>query len=174
MPITQGLTLITSLAGGEQELGQRLLADVLDGNGRVRFMSIVSFHDYICRRYGFALRRNTSEFVRPGGRHLFYVHGNLLLRVKTSGTNIRPQPHMTLSAATGLGWNDEAAKFNAAGAVVPKLGSSRAGNDWRTLARIGDTATILASDDRWANLCHFDFVRGFTDSGAANLRAVGR
>ncbi len=171
--VTRGLALLESLtAGGEGDLGKAMVQDLLDSRGHVRFQSIMLFHDQICQAYGFVLRRNTSEFVRPGGRHLFYVRGNLLLRVKTSGTNVRPSPHMTISAAVGLDWNDEAAKVNRAGETVPKLGASRAGSNWRALQRIGSTQAVLESDDAWADSCHFDFVNGFDDSGAANLPVV--
>jgi hypothetical protein len=78
---------------------------------------------------------------------------------------------MTISEAVGLDWNQEAAKFSRDGSVVPKLGSSRAGSDWRALMRIGDYAAIEASDQRWADLCHFDFVAGFSDAAAAALTA---
>jgi hypothetical protein len=130
----------------------------------------VALHEHLRYSYAFLLRRNTHEGVLPGGRHLFYVRGNVLLRVKTNGTWIRRRPHMTISEAVGLDWNDEAAKFNRYGSVVPKLGSSRAGSDWRALMRIGDYAAIEASDQRWADLCHFDFPTGFSAVGAEALR----
>lgn len=167
--ITRGLELLDSLAGGEQALSQRLLLDLLDANRCVRITSVRELHEHLRRDYGFALRRNTDQGVLPGGRHLFYVNGNLLVRVKTSGTGIRPTPHLTLSVASGLDWNQEDAKVNLAGAVVPKLGASRAGSDWRALARIGDMAAIEASDQRWADTCHFNFAPGFDDTGAAAL-----
>jgi hypothetical protein len=168
--ITRGLELLDSLVvGGEHALSQRLLLDLLDGNRNVRFTSVKQLHECLSRDYGFALRRNTTQGVRPGGRHLFYVLGNLLVRVKTSGTAIRPNPHLTLSLASGLDWNQEDAKVNQAGAVVPKLGASRAGSDWRALARIGDMAAIEASDQRWADTCHFNFAAGFDDTAAAAL-----
>jgi hypothetical protein len=168
--ITTGLRVLDSLTtGGEEEFARRLLHDLLNASGLVRFPSAVDLHAHLLAVYAFALRRNTHEGVVPGGRHLFYVHGNVLLRVKTSGTFMRRRPHMTISEAVGLDWNDEAAKFSRLGDVVPKLGSSRAGSDWRALMRIGDYAAIEASDQRWADLCHFDFVGNFSDAGAAAL-----
>jgi hypothetical protein len=170
--ITTGLRILESLtAGGEQDFTRRLLLDLLNADGQVRFTSATALHVHLCRLYGFTLRRNTHEGVQAGGRHLFYVHGNVLLRVKTSGTRIRPRPHMTISEAVGLDWNQEAAKFSRDGSVMPKLGSSRAGSDWRALMRIGDYNAIEASDQRWADLCHFDFVAGFSDAGAAAVTA---
>ena len=168
--ITTGLRILDSLtSGGELDFTRGFLLDLLDANGQVRFASASALHGHLCTAYGFTLARNTHEGVRAGGRHLFYVRGNVLLRVKTSGTWIRPRPHMTISEAVGLDWNDEAAKFSRDGSVVPKLGSSRAGSDWRALMRIGDLNAIEASDQRWADLCHFDFVSGFCDAGAAAL-----
>ena len=170
--ITTGLRILDSLtAGGEQEFARALLQNLLDASGAVRFASATALDTHLRYSYSFALRRNTHEGVRPGGRHLFYVRGNVLLRVKTSGTWMRPRPHLTISEAVGLDWTDEAAKFSRDGSVVPKLGSSRAGSDWRALMRIGDFNAIEASDQRWADLCHVDFVAGFTDTGAAALRA---
>jgi hypothetical protein len=168
--ITTGLRILDSLTtGGELDFTRGLLLDLLDASGRVRFTSAAGLHGHLCTAYGFTLSRNSPEGVRAGGRHLFYVRGNVLLRVKTSGTWIRPRPHMTISEAVGLDWNDEAAKFSRDGSVVPKLGSSRAGSDWRARMRIGDYNAIEASDQRWADLCHFDFLAGFSDAGAAAL-----
>jgi len=172
--VSRGFALLSSLAeGGEAETGQKMLQDLLGTDGRVRFTATDSFHDYLRTAYGFRLLRNTEDGVLPGGRHLFYVHGNLLLRVKTSGTRIRPRPHMTISAATGLNWPDEGAKFNERGEVVPKLGASAAGSNWRALRRIGDYDAIAASDQEWADSCHFDFPDGFSDAGAASLAVDG-
>jgi len=168
--ITTGLRVLESLTtGGEEAFARQLLLDLLNADGRVRFTSATALHNHLCQSHGFTLARNTHEGVQEGGRHLFYVRGNVLLRVKTSGTRIRPRPHMTVSEAVGLDWNQEAAKFTRDGAVVPKLGSSRAGSDWRALMRIGNYDAIEASDQRWADLCHFDFVDGFSDQGAAAL-----
>ena len=172
--VSRGFALLSSLAEeGEDAIGQGLLQDLLGPDGKVRFTTTDSFHDYLRTTYGFRLRRNTEDGVVAGGRHLFYVRGNLLLRVKTSGTRIRPRPHMTISAATGLNWPDEGAKFNQQGDVVPKLGASAAGSNWRALQRIGDYDAIAASDQEWADSCHFDFPDGFSDAGAASLPVEG-
>ena len=164
------------LQGNHLEQVEALLRDLLDADGRVRFKSIVAFHDHLCRRFGFVLRENSTQFVRPGGRHLFYVNGPLLIRVKTSGTKFRPEPHMTVSLAEGLGWPEEAAKFNRLGQMTPRVGAVPAaatGGMWRHLQRLGDTSqAILDSDDRWADSCHFNFVRGFDDSGAPGLHPI--
>lgn len=161
------------LQGNHLEQVKTLLRDLLDADGRVRFMSVVSFHDHLCRRYQFVLRKNNTQSVRPGGRHLFYVNGPLLIRVKTSGTNVRPEPHMTVSLAEGLSWPEEAAKFNRRGQTTPRVGAVSTASEagmWRALQRLGDTAQ--ASDDRWANSCHFNFVNRFDDSGAPGLRPI--
>ncbi len=166
----QAMTVFASpSAASERQLVQRLLVDLLDRDGRVRFKSVVSFHDHISRTYGLALVQNATFGVREGGRHLFYLHGNVLLRVKTTGTARRPVAHMTISLATGLGWPDEVAKISRSGEVVPKLGSvPRA--DHRALRRLGGNyQAIAALDDRWAEACHFDFAKGFDGSGAEAL-----
>ena len=142
------------LQGNHLEQVKALLRDLLDADGRVRFMSVVSFHDHLCRRYQFVLRKNNTQSVRPGGRHLFYVNGPLLIRVKTSGTNVRPEPHMTVSLAEGLSWPEEAAKFNRRGQTTPRSAGFRPrrrpgcgvlSSVWAILPR------HLDSDDRWAD-----------------------
>jgi hypothetical protein len=159
-------------AAAERQLVRRLLTDILDRDGRVRFKSVTMFHDHLRRQYALELIQNITGGVRPGGRHLFYVNGNLLLRLKTSGTDRRPTPHLTISLATGLGWPDEIGKFSRAGDLIPKVGGvPRAASDFRTLMRLGETIdAIEALDDAWANACHFDFVRGFDATGAVALR----
>jgi len=157
-------------AAADRALARRILLDLLDADGNVRFMSVVSFHDHLRREFGLTLVQNSTHFVRPGGRHLFYRQGCLLLRVKTSGTFFRPRAHMTLSLAVGLGWNEEIGKFNRSGQLVPKLGAVRRA-DWRSQRRVGHTLDELeAVDDDWANACHFNFASGFDGSGAAGLR----
>lgn len=169
----QSMGLFEKLFQGDYlDLVRRLMNDLLDVNGRVRFKSVGGLHDRLTRVYGFALRMNSTQGVRPGGRHLFYVNGPVLIRVKTSGTERHPTPHMTVSLAEGLGWPDEAAKFNRQGDVVPRVSSVDAAikaGMWRSLQRLGDTEAIFESDDRWADACHFDFVAGFDASGAPGL-----
>ena len=128
------------LQGNHLEQVKALLRDLLDADGRVHFMSVVSFHDHLCRRYQFVLRKNNTQFVRPGGRHLFYVNGPLLIRVKTSGTNVRPEPHMTVSLAEGLSWPEEAAKFNRRGQTTPRVGAVSTASEagmWRASPAFG-------------------------------------
>lgn len=162
--------------GGYIQLGRDLMQDLLNADGQVRFMAIQPFHDHVTRCYRFVLRENSPRFVRPGGRHLFYVSGPLLMRVKTTGTDRRPTPHMTVSLAEGLDWPGEAAKLNFQGEVVPRLGgvaTASAQGQWRALLRLGETAqAIQDSDDSWANACHFDFPPGF-DGSAAEALLVG-
>lgn len=171
MSYAKAMTVFASPnAAAERQLMQSLLADLLDAQGCVRFMSIVSCNDHLVRRHGFKLVQNVTWGVRRGGRHLFYTHGHVLIRIKTSGTDFRPTPHMTISVCDGLGWPDEVAKLSRHGDLVPKVGGvNRA--DFRSLMRLGpDTAQILASDDNWADACHFNFTRGFDGSGAVGLR----
>jgi hypothetical protein len=172
MSYAKAMAVFTSPnAAAERQLMQTLLSDLLDAQGCVRFKSVVRFSDHLIRNYGFRLVQNVTWGVRqPGGRHLFYTHGHILVRVKTTGTDHRETPHMTVSVAEGLGWNDEVAKFSRNGELIPKVGGvNRA--DFRSLMRLGpETAQILAADDNWANACHFNFTRGFDVTGALNLR----
>lgn len=158
-------------AAAQRQLMQNLLADLLDAQGCVRFKSIVACHDHLVRRHGFKLVRNVTWGVRPGGRHLFYTHGNVLVRIKTSGTPMRPTPHMTISVSDGLEWPDEVAKLSRHGNLIPKLGGiNRA--DFRSLVRLGpDVAQLSAIDDQWADACHFNFTKGFDGSNATGLSA---
>jgi hypothetical protein len=172
----QSMVLFDKL-GPKRDLARNLLNDVLDPQGLVRFREILGFHNLItAQKHGFVLRDNSPKFVRPGGRQLFYVQGPVLVRVKTTGTDRRPTPHMTVSLSEDLSWPGEAAKFNRQGDVVPRVGpvsTAAAQNQWRALMRVGGTlAEIEASDDRWANACHFDFVPGFDGSGASALIPV--
>jgi hypothetical protein len=172
----QSMTLFHRL-GAKQHVAQNLLIDLLDAQGVVRFLDIEAFHDAITdRRHGFVLRDNSPKFVRPGGRQLFYVNGPILVRVKTTGTDRRPEPHMTVSLSEDLSWPGEAAKFNRQGDIVPRISpisTAAAQGQWRALLRVGDTAAqIEASDDAWANSCHFNFPAGFDGSAAPTLVAI--
>jgi hypothetical protein len=173
---SQSMALFAQL-GSKQHVARNLLNDVIDAQGLVRFQEIRAFHNTITAvMHGFVLKDNSPKFVRPGGRQLFYVNGPILVRVKTTGTDRRPTPHMTVSLSEDLSWPGEAAKFNRQGDVVPRVGpvsTASAQNQWRALLRVGDTvAAIEASDDRWANACHFDFVPGFDGSAAPTLIPV--
>jgi hypothetical protein len=171
MSYAKAMAVFTSPnAAAERQLMQNLLADLLDAQGCIRFKSVVSFSDHLIRQFGFSLVQNVTWGVRPGGRHLFYTCGHVLIRVKTSGTFIRHEPHMTISVSDGLGWPDEVAKLSRNGELIPKVGGVNTA-DFRSLMRLGpETAQILAADDRWANACHFNFTRGFDVTGALNLR----
>jgi hypothetical protein len=119
---SQSMELFAKL-GSKQHVARDLLNDVLDAQGLVRFREIRAFHRTITAvRHGFVLRDNSPKFVRPGGRQLFYVNGPILVRVKTTGTDRRPTPHMTVSLSEDLSWPGEAAKFNRQGEVVPRVG----------------------------------------------------
>ena len=173
----KAMQIFSALANTDsQALGQRFLADILDPTGKVRFASIVAFHNHVTQLYQFLLRDRTTKDVRPGGFHLFYVRGPLLMRVKTSGTFMHPNPHMTVSAAAGMGWDDETMKLSRYGEFIPKQGAvprASKASDWRSLNRLGpDTNQIVASDQGWADACHFDFIDGFDGSGAAVLPVV--
>lgn len=169
----QAMTVFDSLNGGDRGIAQTLLQDLLDKSGLVRFRSVIDLDFQLQHFHRFSLIEKNQKFVLPGSWHLFYKQGCLLVRVKTGGTQMRPKPHMTISAVTGLSWNEEVMKMNRSGDFVPKAGGipqlSREGN-FRSLQRVGDsTQQILDSDDRWANSCHFDFASGFDASGSANL-----
>lgn len=139
----------------------RFLKDVLDGYRRVRFPLGMFFHEYICRQHGFQLER-VEPGPLPGGLHFFYVVAPVartevivhpggveervqplwivLLRVKTTGTVERRRPHITVSAATGLSWDEEHYKYNYLGLLVPK-----------------DLPDGHPKKHYWADTCHFNF-----------------
>jgi len=159
-------------SANERDLVRNLLGDLIDDNGLVRFQQLAAFHQTLIGDYNFILRLRTQRGVRPGGWHLFYVRYHLLLRVKTSGTDMRPRPHMTLSLAVGedlqvgLGWDDELGKFSQAGDQLPKVFSRTVQQDpslWRYLPR------AVAADEVWAQAGHFDFPPNFDTSGAATI-----
>lgn len=162
-----------ALAGADRAIAQSLLQDMLDAEGNIRYRSVAEVNAALVGARQFAFHGKTDKFVLPGSWHVFYMRGCILVRVKTGGTFMRPRPHATISAAVGLGWDDEVMKMTRNGEFVPKTGgmpqASRNG-DFRALQRLGDTtAEIFASDDRWANSCHFDFAPGFDGSGASEL-----
>jgi hypothetical protein len=174
--LAQSVQLFES-AMGYRDLVGKLLKELLNKNGRVQIESIHVFHNRVgSSDYGFILRKNSTDFVLPGGRQLFYVNGPILIRVKTKGTRVHPGDHMTISLAEGLDWPEEVGKFNNQGVLVPRLspvmGAAKAGL-WRSLARLErEFGSMSDSDDRWANSCHFDFAPGFDASGADALPAV--
>lgn len=150
----------------EREQANRLMQDIIDQDGRVRFHDLKAFHDCLISDYHFILRRRTQEAVLPGGWHLFYVWQHLLLRVKTSGTEMRPRPHMTLSFAEGLEWPDELAKHTRDGSHVPKAFSIVVYSDhrlWRYWKR------TMQAEQIWADAVHFDFPPDFDVSGARTI-----
>src|SRR4051794_37947460 len=103
----QSLPLFEQAMRYRETIG-KLLKEVLDVRRIVQVPSIREFHNRLCSSdYGFVLRKNTDEFVLPGGRQLFYVNGPILIRVKTKGTKLHPKHHMTVSLAEGLDWPEE-------------------------------------------------------------------
>jgi hypothetical protein len=172
--LAQSLRLFEQSLRYRETVG-RLLKEMLNARGLVQIGSINEFHNRLCSSdYGFILKKNTDEFVLPGGRQLYYVNGPILVRVKTKGTKVHPGHHMTVSLTEGLDWPEEIAKFNHNGELVPRLspivGASKAGL-WRSLVRLEETVgSMLDSDERWAKSCHFDFAPGFDASGAESLK----
>lgn len=167
MSLTHALRVMDALTPEDVDFGHQLLQTVTR-DGQVIFSNLLAF-DSCLRMFGFRLEQRDQQGVVPPGWHLFYVRGALLLRVKTSGTFVRRRPHMTLSAACGLSWDEEVSKFTTE-AIVPKVGITGRliqMNDWRLLSEYyGRTGAL---DDAWANRCHFDFVQPFNATGAASL-----
>jgi hypothetical protein len=161
-----------------RDIVRTLLLGLLDSEGRVRGAKIRDFHDHICSSLlGFVLRDRITAGVLKGGYQLFYVNGPILVRVKTTGTEFRPRPHMTVSLADGLAWPNEVAKFNRDGVLVPRLSPVKRAYDadlMRSLERLEkETGKHIADlDNFWANNCHFDFVPGFDVSEAADLPVI--
>jgi hypothetical protein len=149
-----------------EELAARQMATtLLTSDGHVRLGDLGTFHRILTQRLFFTLVDATQNGVRPGGWHLFYRLGHLVCRVKTTGTNIRPRPHLTLSLAIGLGWQDELQKFRADGRTLPKTFSRLDPSDWRWAERASQW------EESWAQQTHFDFPQPFDDAAAANIAA---
>lgn len=157
----------------EREFARNLITDLIDEDGLVRSHNLRDFHNTLLGRYNFVQRRRTQQGVLPGGWHFFYIRYHLLLRVKTSGTEMRRRAHMTLSLAVGrdmrvgLEWDDELMKFSKSGDLLPKrFALEVVNNDW-SLWRYRERAAI--ADEIWAQACHFDFPNDFDVSGAATI-----
>jgi len=156
----------------ERQLALALLNDAVRPDGRLRFPTLSDVHRCLINVHGFCMRRRNREGVLPGGWHLFYFRYHVLVRIKTTGTPIRPRPHMTVSLAVGadgkigFGWDDELQKFSLSADKLPKAFSRAVQWDWR-LWRYRDQAA--EADEAWAQAVHFDFPEGFQAANAATI-----
>lgn len=168
MSLTHALHVMDSLSPEDIDFAHYLLRTVTR-EGQVIFTNVTAFDTCLKSVFGFALVDKNQKEVLPDSWHLFYVRGSLLLRVKSKGTRFRKRAHMTLSAASGLRWDEEVSKFSRE-SLLPKVGVTgrlAAANDWRTMSQFWDR--LGAIDDTWANSCHFDFVQPFDGSAAGSL-----
>lgn len=156
----------------EQLLVGDFMADFVDSNGCIKDRNLKDFHNRMVNHHQFCLRRRNQLGVRRGGWHLFYIRYHLLVRVKTSGTEVRHRPHMTISLAVGsdgrvsLEWDDELQKFSLGVDRLPKAFSRVVQTDWRSW-RFWDRAA--EADETWAQAVHFDFVEDCDMSSAATV-----
>ncbi len=99
-----------------------------EGHNEIKIVSPTRPDDSLRTRCGVRRVRNDGESPeRPdefnGGRQLFYLRGNVLVRVKTRGTRFRPRADVTVSMCDirGAGdnewhaWDRERAKFTVDG-----------------------------------------------------------
>ncbi len=156
----------------ERDLAKSFTTNDVGPDGRIKYNDLKSFHKHVLCDLGMCLRKRSTDDVLPGGWHLFYIAYHVLLRVKTTGTKMRPRPHATLSLAvgrdgkTGLGWDDELAKFSIQADQSPKAFSRYVQTDWR-MWRYFELAA--QADEIWAESVHFDFPADFDVSGAATI-----
>ena len=149
----------------ERQTSDLLRTMLLGPDGRVRVADLGTFHRVLTHRLGFQFVEGNQRFVLPPGWHLFYRFHHLLARVKTTGTVIRPRPHLTLSLAVGLGWRDELQKIGAGGTSHPKVITRLDPTLWRWAQRASDW------EEAWAADVHFDFPQPFDASAAASISA---
>ena len=153
-----------------KEVAQSVLGRLVDRSGIVQSRSIMHVHEVLTRELGLPLVDKNTFGVLPGGFQLFYALDGVLVRVKTTGTERRRKPHMTISLSErGSGWDDESAKFNLHGGLTPKLLAEGPGPGRVSRMSVFQTGLTGAQQDTWANRCHFDFPDGFSDAGAAGL-----
>ncbi|MBA3312908.1 MAG: hypothetical protein M3552_10735 [Planctomycetota bacterium] len=153
-----------------------------DGHNEIKITSLMRLDDTLRTRCGLRRVRNDGESPeRPGefngGRQLFYLRGNVLVRVKTRGTRFRPRAHVTVSMCDirGVGdkewhaWDRERAKFTANGHPEWKnVSDGGSSTPYSFPTRIINGLTPGAQD-KWADNCHFDLPEGFDPTGESTL-----
>lgn len=161
-----------------KQLGQRVIGRFVGPGGIVRFTDSRAVHENLLQM-GFQLTQVSTHGVRPGGRQMFYQSGHVLVRLKTTGTNRRNAPHMTVSLARGgTGWDDEHAKFNAAGNLAGKTMRRAGSGGGRTSSFTVIECQMDAHEfndhmDDWAHATHFNCVDTFAVSFAHALPLAG-
>ncbi len=170
------------IQGGDQSEGptraesdavaKDVIATMLSGR-TPRHSSLQAAHDALTQTLGFQFTAKNQDFVLPGGYQLFYLRGNVLVRIKTVGTQRRSRPHMTISLTLRgeQGWESERAKYTSRGTVSAALLVSNPIPKMPALARINPNAAAMG--DEWADDCHFDFPQPFDDSAASLLTPGG-
>lgn len=140
-------------------------------SGLVRFSDLLGL-DGALRDLGFQLVQREA-YGPPGGAQLFYRSGRIVVRVKTKGDEKgyrANQPHLSVSLndGQGLDWQNDQAKFNAAGKIEPKVMTPadkfRPGNDFQGNPRRFELILGGKYDgpgpDVWAGRTHFQFPPG--------------
>jgi len=152
------------------------------GSGIVRYSDLLSLDAVLRDELGFRLEQKEA-FGPPGGWQLFYRNGRIVVRVKTKGDAKgyrADQPHLSVSLndGNGLDWQNDQAKFSAAGKIAPKVmtpaekfqpGTDFQGNPRRFELILGGRYSG-PGPDVWAGRTHFPFPPGSTLVGAEDLR----
>ena len=150
-------------------------------SGLVRFSDLLSL-DRGLRGLGFELEQK-HVYGPPGGWQLFYRNSRIVVRIKTKGDEKgyrADQPHLSVSLndGKGLDWQNDQAKFNAAGQIEPKVmatadrfkpGADFQGNPRRFEMILGGRYDG-PGPDVWAGRTHFPFPAGCTLVGAEGLQ----
>lgn len=153
------------MRSAEEETSKRFVTMLIGGDNRVRVADLGTFHRTLTQRLSFTVAQADQRFVLPGGWHIFYRFHHLLVRVKTTGTFIRPRPHATMSLAVGLGWQDELQKYGGSGGGQPRAITRLDPKLWRWAERASNW------EENWAADVHFDFPQPFDASAAPGIAA---
>lgn len=152
---------------------RRLIAGLLGAGGAVRFQTFRDLDGYLQGQFGFAMVKAEAllnlQGADTGFLQWFYRYNHVWIRVKDQPRGAAKSGHMAAVLADGESWDDEIAKFSRTGQIVPKQGFVRRLNeagDYRSLSRAGSTMKeIMATEDAWADQCHFNLPDGFDWSG---------
>ena len=151
-----------------------------DGHYEIAISSLMRLDATLRTQAGLRRVRNDGEAREGelrGGRQIFYLRGNLLVRVKTRGTRMRPRAHVTISMVDRRGggdpdwhtWDRERVKFTANGNPAWKnISDGSSPNPYSFPTRIIDGLTS-GQQDNWADDCHFDLPANFDATGEMTL-----
>lgn len=181
-----------STSDADLTLGKQVVSSLIDFSSKpplVRrdIQTIGRLHGEL-RFLGFSLFKIEQHGVE-GGHQIFYTKGNVLVRVKTRGANVRKvqgvagstklerrgEPHLTVSLLSGrllngkldTGYDEEQGKFHVGGGVVNK-----APNPKSPIYDVQISAAGQTNQDTWSDHTHFGFHgQGLDDAGMDALIA---